>query len=259
MEQEHGSLIAALQARAKERGGRVPQPTFTSLRRGLGSLVEALVATLPEGRIHLRTKVTSLTQVAGHVLLAAPVDAARRLLERADEQAAALIPSEASSAVLATFAWEKTQAEQFNIPDGFGFLAPRAGGESKLLACTFVDQKFPDRAPEGSRVMRAFFGGANAEAMMQQSEATVAAAALDELARILTGPADRLPVPLICEVRRWPRSLPQYEVGHLERMAELDERIGKLGGLTLLGNGYRGVGVPDLIRDARNAARAIAM
>jgi protoporphyrinogen/coproporphyrinogen III oxidase len=72
-----------------------------------------------------------------------------------------------------------------------------------------------------------------------------------ELARIL-GP---LPEPQIAVVRRWPLSLPQYAVGHLERMAELQERVRKLDGLWLLGNGYRGVGVPDLIRDARAAAR----
>jgi oxygen-dependent protoporphyrinogen oxidase len=59
-------------------------------------------------------------------------------------------------------------------------------------------------------------------------------------------------------VRRWPRSLPQYAVGHLERAAELEARIAKLPGLTLLGNALRGVGLPDLIRDARKAARQLA-
>ena len=59
-------------------------------------------------------------------------------------------------------------------------------------------------------------------------------------------------------MRRWPRSLPQYEVSHLERMAQLDELVARIGNLTLLGNSYRGVGVPDLIRDARAAALKIA-
>jgi oxygen-dependent protoporphyrinogen oxidase len=72
-----------------------------------------------------------------------------------------------------------------------------------------------------------------------------------ELAHIL-GP---LPEPRVTVVRRLPLSLPQYSVGHLERMAELQARVGKLGDLWLLGNGYRGVGLPDLIRDARAAAR----
>jgi oxygen-dependent protoporphyrinogen oxidase len=75
-----------------------------------------------------------------------------------------------------------------------------------------------------------------------------------ELARIL-GP---MPEPQMTVVRRWPRSLPQYGIGHLERMAELTEQVRKLDGLWLLGNGYRGVGLPDLIRDARAAVREFA-
>jgi oxygen-dependent protoporphyrinogen oxidase len=81
-----------------------------------------------------------------------------------------------------------------------------------------------------------------------------AAVARMELARIL-GP---LPEPQVTVVRRWPRSLPQYGVGHLERMEELAERVSELDRLWLLGNGYRGVGLPDLVRDARAAARQFA-
>jgi oxygen-dependent protoporphyrinogen oxidase len=81
-----------------------------------------------------------------------------------------------------------------------------------------------------------------------------AAVARMELARIL----GRLPEPQITVVRRWPSSLPQYAVGHLERMAKLQEIVQELDGIWLLGNGYRGVGVPDLIRDARSAARQFA-
>jgi oxygen-dependent protoporphyrinogen oxidase len=81
-----------------------------------------------------------------------------------------------------------------------------------------------------------------------------AAIARMELARILRP----LPEPQVTVVRRWPLSLPQYSVGHLERMAELEERVRRLEGLWLLGNGYRGVGLPDLIRDARAAAQTLA-
>jgi oxygen-dependent protoporphyrinogen oxidase len=102
--------------------------------------------------------------------------------------------------------------------------------------------------------VRAFFGGAAAERLMRCGNDETAAVARLELARIL-GP---LPEPQVTVVRRWPRSLPQYAVGHLERMAELDERVRKLDGLWLLGNGYRGVGLPDLVRDARAAAQRAA-
>jgi oxygen-dependent protoporphyrinogen oxidase len=256
MEREHGSLIAALQAKAAERGERAPRPTFTSLRYGMGSLVEAIVASLPPERLHLNSPIRSLTQVRGHVLLATPVDAARSLLRPADAAAAALIPSEASSAVLATFCWHAEAAREFSVPDGFGFLAPQNPDDTEqLLACTFVDQKFEGRAPAGARVIRVFFGGASAQAMNGYDDAVVATQALGQL----VGKLGPMPAPdaALTRVHRWPRSLPQYPVGHLERIVELDHRIAALDGLTLLGNGYRGVGVPDLIRDARKAAQEL--
>ena len=121
------------------------------------------------------------------------------------------------------------------------------------MAGTFMDQKFPRRVPPGGRLVRGFFGGAAAQKLMRCRNDEIAAIARLELARIL-GP---LPQPAITVIRRWPNSLPQYAVGHLDRMAELEERVASLGGLWLLGNGYRGVGLPDLIRDARKATAEV--
>jgi len=277
MEQEYGSLIVALQSRARERGERKSQPAFHSLKDGMGSLAEAIVKRLPMERVHLWREAYSLkregklwclrTVAAGstakskrhfqHVMIAVPIDAARTLLQPLDASAAELVPAEASSAVLVAMGWESEAAKGIGVPEGFGFLVPEGSTETTLLAATFVDQKYRCRAPQGGRILRAFFGGASAEALMGEPDAAVIAAAHAQLSRIL-GP---LPAanPKLTTVRRWPRSLPQYEVGHLERMAELDTLVGKLGGLTLLGNGYRGVGVPDLIRDARKAAREICV
>jgi oxygen-dependent protoporphyrinogen oxidase len=275
MEREHGSLILALQKKAIERGERAAQPTFTSLKNGMGSLAEAIVAKLPEERVH-RQRValsikregklwclkTSTPTSSGkskrhfqHVMIAAPIATARMLLDPLNTTAAGLIPTSASSAVLATFVWTGEAATSISLPEGFGFLVPAGSRESKLLACTFADQKFPNRVPKGGRVMRAFYGGATAETMSRESDLTVAKNAFRELCAIF----GKLPEAdtSITTVRRWPRSLPQYRVGHLERMTELDSLIDTLGGLTLLGNGYRGVGVPDLIRSARDAARKL--
>jgi oxygen-dependent protoporphyrinogen oxidase len=279
MEREHGSLIAALQAKSKARGNRPQQPIFTTLRNGLGTLVDALIAKLPAERLHLnrsalslkregntwclRTSTPSDRDIAGkskrhfhHVFLATPVDATRSLLQPRDPDAAALVPQDASSAVLATFCWPAETAASFKVPSGFGFLVPQsANQQDQLLAATFVDQKFPDRTPAGARTIRVFFGGPTADALSPQSDAAISTAAFTQLDKIL-GP---LPPPdaALTNVRRWPRSLPQYEVGHLERIAELDLRIAAIGGLTLLGNGYRGVGLPDLVRDARAAVRSL--
>jgi oxygen-dependent protoporphyrinogen oxidase len=274
MEREYGSLIAALQVKAKTSSA---QPIFTSLRNGLGSLIEALLAHLPGDRLHINRSALSLkrernlwclrTSTPGekgrigkskrhfnHVLLATPGDATRDLLASLDPAAAALIPTDASSAILAAFVFRDAA---FTLPQGFGFLVPPIQNpESKtpLLAATFVTQKFPHRAPENAQILRAFFGGSSADHLADASDETIAQAALDQFQGILGS----LPMPAITTVRRWPRSLPQYEVGHLERIAELDRRIASLGGLTLLGNAYRGVGLPDLIRDSRAAAKSLA-
>jgi oxygen-dependent protoporphyrinogen oxidase len=260
MEREHGSLIAALQARGSSNAAAV----FTTLRSGLGTLVDRMIATIPEEWIRLGAEVEFVSYgdegwLVGTektvdrfdaVLMAAPVDVARSLLKPVDARAAELMEMEASSAVVVAFGFP--DATKFSLPPGFGFLVPSGSG-SLLLACTFIDQKFEDRVPQGGRLVRAFFGGAAAERLMRCGNDETAAVARLELARIL-GP---LPEPQVTVVRRWPRSLPQYAVGHLERMAKLDERTSKLDGLWLLGNGYRGVGLPDLVRDARSAARRV--
>ena len=156
---------------------------------------------------------------------------------------------EATSALIVAFAF----SQDFPLPRGFGFLVP-VGESNRLLAATFVDQKYPDRVPENSRLLRAFFGGASAAALAHEPDHAIAALALQELEAVL-GP---LPPPAFHVVRRWPLSLPQYGVGHLDRMAELERLRQAQANLWLLGNTYRGVGLPDLIRDARVAARQAA-
>lgn len=259
MEREHGSLIAALQAHRAPAGGSL----FTTLRSGMETLVDRMVAAVPSDWIRLNDAVRFLSydeegwlvgtthevERFDAVLMAAPVDVARSLIEPVDERMAELMRMEASSAVVVGFGFPG--AGRFSVPPGFGFLVPPESG-SLLLACTFVDQKFNHRVPEGGRLVRAFFGGTAAERLMRCGNDEIAAIARLELARIL-GP---VPEPQVSVVRRWPRSLPLYGVGHLERMAELDLLAKKLKGLWLLGNGYRGVGVPDLVRDARWAAQA---
>ena len=262
MEREHGSLIAAAQARAAATNSK-PAPIFTTLRSGLGTLIDHLIAAIPTNWIRLGDAVQYLSReddcwLIGTgkeierfdaVMMAAPVDVARALIDPIDPQAAKLMTMEASSAVVVGFGF--ANATSLSLPPGFGFLVP-PGSNNLLLAATFMDQKFPDRVPPGGRILRAFFGGVAANRLMRCGNDEIAAIARLELARIL-GP---LPEPQVTVVRRWPNSLPQYAVGHLERMAELDQRISSLDGLWLLGNGYRGVGLPDLIRDARAAAQS---
>lgn len=287
METEHGSLVKALEQGHRERDGKPAQPLFTTLRRGMGSLAEAIVAALPPERLHTRVAARQISRhqtgqqtgewgvrleeqgggapcatglvASDHVLLATPVEVTRGLLQAVDAEAASLLPIHASSAVLTNFCWPAETAAGFDLPAGFGFLVPQDGileeGCPKLLAGTFTTQKFNGRAPGGARVLRIFFGGAMADALDGETNEEISATAWRELLLVLPG----LPLPeaSLTTVARWPRSLPQYEVGHGDRMKQLRARVEALGRLTLLGNGYHGVGVPDIIREARSAARAL--
>ena len=270
MEREHGSLITALQLKSSQRTQALP--IFTSLRNGLASLVDALASVLPLDRVHTAIPVKDIGdenrwQVVveekgqliadrfDEVILATSLDSGRDLLRlKGDQRLIEFLPVDASSAILVAFAWTQDLAQAFTIPPGFGFLVPQGSTtDRQLLACTFVDRKFPHRAPPSARVLRAFFGGTSAESLSSESDEEIAKLALVQLRNIL----GHLPEPSFHAVRRWPRSLPQYEVGHLERIERLETMVAGVPGLHLLGNSYRGVGLPDLIRDARATARAI--
>ncbi len=122
-----------------------------------------------------------------------------------------------------------------------------------LLACTFVDQKFPGRVPQGAILLRAFFGGQSGDALLNEPDDKLIERARLQLGRVL-GP---LPQTAETVVRRWPLSLPQYSVGHLDRMAELESMLAAMPALQLVGSAYYGVGLPDLIRQGRAAARSL--
>ena len=265
MEQEHGSLILALQRKAFQSQARreAAHSIFTSLQGGTQVLIDRMASELHPDRLSLSTPVTTLaragqswtvstahsTHTFDAVLIATPAHVTRTLLAPISPRMAVLHELEATSALIAAFAF----SHDFPLPRGFGFLVP-TGEPNHLLAATFVDQKYSDRVPENSRLLRTFFGGSSAATLAKQSDEAIAAFALHELQDLL-GP---LPTPDFHLVRRWPLSLPQYGVGHLDRMAELERLRQAQPNLWLLGNTYCGVGLPDLIRDARAAARQAA-
>lgn len=265
MEREHGSLIRAMQSRANQGTNSV----FTSLRTGLGTLIDRMTATLPAESIHLSHEVTALNHTAqgwqlitgnskqsfDAVIIATPAHVTRNLLRPIHDHFDRLLAMEATSAITIAFAFLPEQARALTIPRGFGYLVPPTPGEdSQLLACTFVDQKFSHRVPDGGILLRAFFGGAAAQTHLNDSDNALAALALRRLSEVL-GP---LPSPHIALVRRLPQSLPQYAVGHLERMAQLESLVKGFPGLHLAGNAYYGVGLPDMVRIGREAAHRAA-
>ena len=271
MEAEEGSLIQAVQRRAPQS----PPAIFTTLASGLQTLIERMVSRLPSASLRFRQPVLRIEGDRGSwrlttaqcqdrfdaVVLATPLHVTQALLRPLGDGArmAGLLPQQATSAIVVALAFAPAQAALMRIPPGFGFVVPQAfGGESRsshqLLACTFVHQKFPGRAPEGAVLLRAFFGGHSGDALQGEADDKLVERARLQLSRVL-GP---LPEASETVVRRWPHSLPQYAVGHLDRMAELESLLSTMPGLYLVGSAYHGVGLPDLIRQGRVTARMLA-
>lgn len=265
MEREHGSLIAALQSRTSQSN----TPIFTTLRSGLGTLTDRVTRTLPREKLRLREPVLALTRreqqwhvrtadneiLFDAVIVATPAHETRRLLRDLDEQFEPLLSMEATSAIVVALAFAPEQAGAIKLPSGFGYLVPESSAaEPQLLACTFVDQKFPYRVPQGGKLLRAFFGGETASGLLRESDESLTSLAMRRLSEAL-GP---LPPPRFAVVRRWPWSLPQYSVGHLDRMAQLELLTRRFPGLHLVGNAYHGVGLGDMVRMGRDAANACA-
>src|SRR5262249_35043839 len=135
---------------------------------------------------------------------------------------------------------------------GFGFVVPAIERRS-LLACTFASRKFAGRAPDGHELLRAFVGGARRPDLPALPDAELIELVRSELRALLGITAD----PLLLRVHRQLRAMPQYTVGHLDRVAAIEARVAGLPGLALAGAAYRGVGIPDCVRAGEEAADAV--
>jgi oxygen-dependent protoporphyrinogen oxidase len=236
---------------------------FVTFKDGMGELVEALAARLPVGAAALEHRVTGIERmgaawrvatgagqsiVADRVIVATEASAAARLLRYVDPAVAALLSDipYASSATV-TVAYRRP-----DIPhplDGFGFVVPRVEGRA-ILACTFSSVKYPGRAPEGMALLRCFLGGALNERVLAGSDDDLLATACVELRAALGVTA----APILTRVHRWPFAMPQYRVGHIDRIAAIMRAVDGLPGLVLAGGGYRGVGISDCIHSGETAA-----
>ncbi len=235
---------------------------FTSLKNGMQQIVDALVANLPAEMLQTNTPVRELRQVEGvwqlisdgqapqrfhSVIVATPAPVAGRLLESTDARLAAELKQIAySSSVTVTLGYAKNALQ---LPPGFGLLVPRTEGK-RMLACTFVHNKFHHRAPDDRALLRVFLGGSRDEGILAQSEQEILAIVRRELLEIIGIKSE----PLFARVYKWKAAMAQYAVGHLERLQRIEKLRQGLPGLYLVGNGYRGIGVPDCIRSGKEAA-----
>ncbi len=251
LEQEHGSLIRGAFARKK---GPAPGGRMVTLRDGL----EALPRRLAERIGDVRTGVAVATLRAdgdGYVLQGNGGSiAARRvvLAVPADSLAASLAEmSHGGSAPLAEIPYAPVvsvglgfrRRDVHHPLDGFGFLVPR-GEQLRLLGCLFPSSLFDGRAPAGHVALAAFFGGRADPEVLRLDDAQIRRLVIDELDRAL-GLGDA-PVQMV--IRRWPRAIPQYELGYGRHVAWVEAFERAHPGLHVGGNLFGGISVPDCIR-----------
>jgi oxygen-dependent protoporphyrinogen oxidase len=138
------------------------------------------------------------------------------------------------------------------LPPGFGFLVPRSEGK-RLIAATFVHNKFPHRAPDDRALIRCFLGGARDPSILDQPDDEVLRIVRQELQAILNLTVE----PLFTRVYRWKDAMAQYNVGHFERIDNIERACRELPTLALAGNAYHGIGIPDCVRSGTDAASRV--
>lgn len=272
-EREHGGLIkgvVAARQNASAPGGPV-RPPFLTPAGGLGTMVAALTGQLRQDGAVLRlgTRVLSVHQAlpgAGYeialegeaplqadaVILATPAHTTSELIRDLDgalSRDLADIPH--ASTAIVTLAY---RTEQISRPlTGHGYVVPRVVG-GPVLACTWSSRKWVGRAPDGWELLRVFLGrSGSGDALLEFDDAILVALAQAEVMTRLGASG----APALGRVQRWPLGMPQYILGHPERIARIEAAVAQHAGLELAGNALRGVGVPDVIRSGEAAAERV--
>ncbi|QEH33329.1 Protoporphyrinogen oxidase [Aquisphaera giovannonii] len=289
MERNHGSLIRASLRERAERARRERDTTgagpadgtagkaagsgarygmFAGLRDGMGSLVEATIRSLPPNAVRCGAAVRGLARLPGGgwrvsvadsgdfladavVVATAARDAARLLTGIDPDLGAELGRIRSTSCAIVSLAYSRDQIE--HRLDGFGFVVPEVE-KLQVLSATFSSVKFAGRAPADMVLLRAFLGGAFRAATLDRPDPEIIATAAAELGRLLGIRGE----PSLTRIRRWPGVMPQYELGHIDLVRSIEDRIRAIPGLALAGNAYHGVGVPQCIKSGEEAAETIA-
>jgi len=263
LEAKYGSLSRGVLAEMRRAHGATGKATlFRTLKRGLGTLVEAAVKATGEALTRVQAAAETIEPTDGgyrvraggewleaeHVVVATPAYQAAELVAGLDgELARDLNEIPYSSSTTVSLGYRKAG---FPHPlNGFGFLVPKRE-RGRMMACTWVGTKFSHRVPDDHVLLRCFLGG---DASIRDSDESIVAAVCQEVEHIMGVGVE----PNFTRVARWPRSMAQYTVGHHERVKRIEARMARLPGLHLAGNGYHGIGVPDCIRMGRDAAAKI--
>lgn len=275
MERKSGSVIRGLMKARRQSGVSAQGPRydlFVAPRGGIEAIVTRLVEKLGPRTIRTRARVDRIrptspaaqteagtacgweidmgdeTLHADGVCMTTPAYVAASLVGETDDGLARELEAiEYSSAVTVNLVYPRDAIP--HALDGFGFVVPAIENRD-ILACTFSSVKYESRAPDGKVLLRAFVGGAMAPEKFELDDREILLVVKREL-RDLLG-VTREPEQSL--ITRWPRSMPQYHVGHMARIDRIEASIASHHGLEIAGNAYRGTGIPDCIRNANEAA-----
>lgn len=262
IEASQGSLGRGLVNSRPSRQGAASRPLFTSLKHGMQQMTDALLAQIPDSSRRLNTSIESVAPESGKwlvvsagrteefdgVILAVPAHAAAEMLVHVNtELAASLNAIPYSSSVTVVLAYD--QKTRSTLPAGFGFLVPRTEGR-RILAATFVHNKFRHRAPENLALIRCFLGGTRDKGVLECTDDEIRILVCHELHEILGIGAE----PVFVRIYRWKHAMAQYGVGHRTRVGRIRELVAGMPGLAVAGNAYAGIGVPDCVRSGTEAA-----
>jgi oxygen-dependent protoporphyrinogen oxidase len=279
MEQKYGSLIRGFLAQRKKveeirrkyphKPGQKRRTFFTSFLLGMQFFTDRMADAIGRENIVVGVSVTSIERSADGrwdialsdgsrlegdaVVLATEAWAAEELVRPLDGRVADLlgeIPVSSSATIPIAF---KAEDCPFDTK-WFGILCPIVENRP-LMAITMSSSKWPDRAPDGTVLMRGFVGGPRNQAIMDKSDEELIEIVRSQMVEMLGLKADAKPI--LARVFRWMKGMPQYTIGHLDRVAEIEERVAGMQGLALAGGSYRGVGVPNCIESGEKAVSKV--
>lgn len=278
MEQQHRSLIRASRLKARKSNDRESQAEqtasgaryglFATLQNGISELLETLHQRVsdhanwtfdasvqsmergPDDTWHL-TLADGTTHPFDAVVLAIPAYRVAELLKPLDAELAGSL-SEIEYASTAIVVSGHQLSDIVHPLNAFGLVVP-AIERRRILAVSFTSRKFPDRAPKGCVQLRTFVGGAMQPEELNRSDEEIIQLVREELRETLGVGGE----PDFVHVARWNNAMPQYHLGHLERVDFIENRVKVQPGLALAGNAYRGVGLPDCIHSGERAAEAV--
>jgi oxygen-dependent protoporphyrinogen oxidase len=271
-----GTLAASRRTSSSNRADPKRPTGLVSLQGGLGEIVDTLEQTLNDrfavnGAMQIRrdarvervtrsseggrgfgvTLASGETVNADAVVVATPAPVSAAILRSLDAVLASELDTiEYASTVTINVAYHSRDVR--TVLTGTGYTVPRKLGRP-VLACTFTSNKFEGRAPSGFALFRLFLGGAGRGDFTRRSDDELLNIVQAEMRDVLRITA----APVLVRINRHDRVMAQYNLGHLDRLARIDQRLVRLTGIALAGNAFRGVGIPDCITSGRRAAELV--